>query len=331
MKPWLWLPATVSHSLAPPAINLLGALSAASQPPRWMPLKWRSLYFPNPVGISGGVDKNARNISAWWKLGVGFIEVGTVTPQPQSPNPGRIIQRITKERSLWNKMGFPNDGAESVRNRIIALKERETPLFLNLGKNRTTPNENAIDDYIQLIESFTGLVEGFVINISSPNTKGLRDLFDPTVLSPFLKALRQAAGRTPLLLKLGPDQSDESTLSIIDLGLENSIDGFILTNTTTARPSEVAFLPKEGGLSGAHLKSRSEAVLSLVSRHITKQNLDQDPLVISAGGVSEFQDIVKRRELGAHLVQIYSAIVFEGPYLFKTLARKASERETHEH
>lgn len=319
MKPWLWLPANLAHDLAPIGLQLLSTFREPVSY-KWNPFAWRGLSFENRLGIAGGVDKDGESIEDWWTLGPGFIEVGTVTPLPQGPNPGRIVARDKEARALWNKMGFPGSGLEVVRRNLRDLPlERTTPLFLNVGKNRTTPNDRAVDDYAKCIAELAGLADAFVINVSSPNTSGLRDLLLPANLSKFLGGVLQArsastAPATPVLLKLSPDLSDEDLANALGVSVDLGIDGFVATNTTLARGPRSPF-PPEGGVSGGPLAQQSKEILRKLLRELGSAR--RDKLVVSVGGVMTPEDVFERLELGADLVQVYTALAYEGPGFFR--------------
>lgn len=321
MKPWLWLPAEWSSALAPLGLTVVSELMPVTKN-EWRPLKWRHLYFRNRAGIAGGVDKDAELLRPWWKLGAGFIEVGTVTPQPQTPNPGKIQQRINSEFALWNRMGFPSAGAEFVLQNLLSLPTpRPTPVFVNIGKNRATPNEEAHQDYCNLIEKFSSVADAFVINISSPNTKDLRALFTPELFTSFLRPLietrQKVCTQTPLLLKLSPDLSDQDLRTVLRTSCECGIDGFILTNTTLTRPQS-AQLPSEGGLSGKPLQILAKENLRKTIEFLGSDR--ENKLLISVGGILTAQDIDERLQMGADLVETYSGLVFEGPHFFQKAA-----------
>ncbi|NJL25633.1 MAG: hypothetical protein HC902_10970 [Calothrix sp. SM1_5_4] len=184
-KPWLWLSPSLAHRMSPAALNAINLITSGS-PPAWQSLEWRGLHFPNRLGIAGGVDKDARNVKAWWTMGAGFLEVGTITPQPQPGNTPPVVDRDTGHEALWNRLGFPSQGADRVKLRLTELKRPfPAPVFANIGKNASTPLESAHADYIELLRKLHGCVDGFVVNISSPNTKGLRDLLKPERLHGF--------------------------------------------------------------------------------------------------------------------------------------------------
>jgi dihydroorotate dehydrogenase len=321
MKPWLMLPAKIAHDLSPIGLNFLAAFRDA-RPYHWQPLEWRKLRFENRLGIAGGVDKDGASIEDWWSLGVGFVEIGTVTPKPQTANDGKIIARDTANGALWNRMGFPGRGVWHVRENLRDLpSQRATPIFVNIGKNRTTSNDRAADDYIECIEVLGTLADAYVINISSPNTTGLRDLFKTENFAPFLNSILRArdlkAPGVPILLKLSPDLNDEDLKTVVETSSRLNVDGLIATNTTLAREPNSTF-PSEGGVSGRPLSKQSKIVLNKVIT-LLGQNRSKT-LVVSVGGIMTPEDVRERLALGADLVQVYSALVLEGPFFFRKTA-----------
>ena len=333
-KPWLLLPAKLAHDVAPLGLDLASLVtrevSANCRSFDWSRKK-RRLHFRNPLGIAGGVDKDGTQIWGWRHFGAGFVEVGTVTPNPQSPNPGNIIGRDVDREALWNRMGFPGRGARYARASLRDFRDDERsdgasrfPIFVNIGKQRETTLEKASADYTWLIDLFSELassatgpdVDAFVINISSPNTKGLRDLFSKARLYEFLAPIaeRLEASGTPGLLKLSPDMDAETLASAVEVSVTLDLDGFIATNTTAARPTGITF-PAEGGLSGLPLRDRSREVLKMLIAELGSRR--DNRLIVSAGGVTTGQEADLRLSRGADLVQTYSGLVFQGPQFFK--------------
>lgn len=318
MKPWLWLPAKWTHALGP-AVLPVAALFGPKGPTRWKTLNWKGHEFGNPLGIAGGVDKEGTHLLHWQSLGAGFLEVGTVTPRPQGPNPGTIMDRDTKTLSVWNKMGFPNPGADSIKIQIEKiLPELKVPLFINIGKNRDTDNKDALKDYTAAYTILKNCSDIFVINISSPNTKGLRDLQSRDQLRDFLAGIRQVADSKKLLLKLSPDMHLDNLKECLDLGVQEKIDGFILTNTTLQRPGDLPY-PSEGGVSGDPLKLLSRQALTTAVKHLGTEK--KNHLVVSVGGILDCDEIAWRLQNGADLTQVYAALIYEGPFFFKKAAR----------
>ncbi|MES2963614.1 MAG: quinone-dependent dihydroorotate dehydrogenase [Bdellovibrionota bacterium] len=319
MKPWLLLPPQVAHQLAPLGLQLAAAFR--DQPTyTWRPFTWRGLRFCNRLGTAGGVDKDGELIEEWWKFGPGFVEIGTVTPLAQGPNEGKIIDRDVKDGAVWNRLGFPGRGAWVAKENLRDLPIlKPTPIFVNIGKNRETPNDLAVRDYAQCISILAGLADVFVVNISSPNTQGLRELLQPKNLHRFLGGVLAAKNKssspyTPILLKLSPDLDDDELRTIVEIACELGIDGFIATNTTLARDHGSPF-PPEGGVSGRPLGARSMAVLKILLQ--TLGTAKGDKLVVSAGGVMTPDDVKARLDAGADLVQVYSTLIFEGPTFFE--------------
>ena len=329
IKPWLWLPARAAHDLSPLALAMLAAVRRPS-PLEWRPFEWRGLRFPNPLGIAGGVDKSGASARGWWALGAGFLEIGTVVPRPQGPNPGKIMSRDVPARALWNKMGFPSDGCERARRTLERLpRPRPTPVFVNVGKNRDVPNERAAGDYAACVRELYGVADAFVINVSSPNTKSLRELQRADSLDMFLAEIvaardeaqsRAGGAATPLLIKLSPDLDSAELRAAVEVALDRGLDGFVAANTTSARTPNSTF-PADGGLSGAPLAERSIACLRHLLAALGARRTGK--LVVSVGGVMSGADALQRLEIGADLVQAYSALVFEGPWFFKRAIRDA--------
>ncbi len=320
---WKFLPAAWAHELAPAALHFYSQIFGYRNPPEWNPLSWRGLRFPNRLGIAGGVDKNAESLVEWQSLGAGFLEIGTVTPNPQEPNPGKILDRDWESKNLWNKMGFPNlGGKETALNYQQSREELSVPVFVNIGKNRTTENDQALQDYLSLVRLFP-FAQGFVINVSSPNTTGLRNLQSKEFLAPLCHAITHAAVPRPVLVKLSPDMTETQFKDCIEASLENGIAGFILTNTTSSRPNNSPF-PPEGGLSGKDLEPLSLQALKWARALIGQK---KDILLISVGGIMSLEQINQRLAAGADLVEVYSAIVFKGPRFFQKMHKEWLRRK----
>ena len=318
------MPSSWLYHLSPLALKIYSRIPS-SKPFLWKPFSWRGMYFPNPLGTAGGIDKNALHIQDWWRLGTGFLEVGTVTPQAQGSNPSKILDRSVQHFSLWNNMGFPNRGLGFTKKRLLCLpKKRQSPIFVNIGKNRETKISHAFEDYKTLLSSLHTLADAFVINISSPNTPDLRSLFSAKKLPQFLQSLKQLRedldSKTPLILKISPDEED--FLRIIEQSLEAGIEGWCLCNTTSQRLIPNLF-PKRGGVSGRLLADLSLNLLRELNSYLLKHNV-QDKLVISCGGVLTAEDVLQRLKEGANLVQVYSALVFKGPGFFRSVYKSFS-------
>ena len=331
-KPWLYLPSSFLHFVHPLALSFYTKIRS-SQPHQWQSFNWRGLSFPNPLGTAGGLDKNASFIKNYWSLGAGFLEIGTVTPEPQSSNTGQILNRSLKHLSLWNNMGFPNKGLSYFQSQLEELFKSQsdfpTPLFINLGKNRKTPLESAVLDYQKGLLALNKYASAFVINISSPNTKSLREIFDTKRLSHFLKSLVQIRSgfnkNIPLILKLSPDEED--WLRVVEESLLAGIDGWCLTNSTRRRPVPNLFPADRGGISGQLLAPFSIDLLKQLKAWLRKNKIE-DKLVISCGGVLSPQDVFQRLDLGANLVQVYSALVFQGYSFFHSVSKAHSLKNT---
>ena len=331
-KPWLYLPSTWLYSLSPIALKFYSRFNSF-QTYKWKSIQWRDLFFPNPLGTAGGLDKSALYMKDYFSLGAGFIEVGTVTPKAQSPNPYKILDRSVKHLSLWNNMGFPNKGLDFVKERLEIFfenrnrfhNESSIPLFINIGKNRETPISHAIEDYRKGMMALYPFADAFVINISSPNTKDLRELFSEKNLPTFLRELNEIRLglkiQRPLILKLSPDE--EGFIRIIEQSLAENVDGWCICNSTKQRPIKNLFPEDRGGLSGKLLAKSSVELLKQLTAYLKKHEV-KDKLVISCGGVLTAQDVLERLNLGADLVQVYSALVFRGFGFFKAVYKELS-------
>ncbi len=328
IKPWLLLPAEWSHALHDPLFSFYSQCSRNRKAPEWKPLYWRGLYFPNPLAPAGGVDKSAKHIKAWWALGAGFIELGTITPLPQKKNEGPFLKRNIQKQALWNHLGFPNEGVNAVTQRLEALTSfKPTPIFANIGKNRNTKNERAQEDCIQCISKLSPFVDAFVINISSPNTEKLTELFRPELLRPFLKDIQQKLSDLekplPFFLKWSPDLTEKDFLLALDIALECGSSGQILCNST--KQNKDCGFPEYGGVSGAPLASSAEEKLLSTIKHLGPEKKNQ--LLVSVGGVLSPKDVFKRLDMGADLVQTYSALVFQGPFFLRRVQKEAHGRK----
>ncbi len=294
------------------------------------------LDFKNPVGLGAGFDKNALYIDELETLGFGFIEAGTVTPLPQSGNEKPRLFRLSKDNALINRMGFNNDGVETIAKRLYnrKLKRVKSTLVVggNIGKNKSTPNENAWKDYEICFNNLFDCVDYFVVNVSSPNTPGLRELQEKESLKRILAHLQNInASKTiykPLLLKIAPDLNIAQLDDIIDLSFEVNLDGLVATNTTITREylkTDVQKLNKigSGGLSGKPLLKRSTEVL----RYLTKQLENKIP-VIASGGIFNGADAKEKFDAGASLVQVWTGFIYEGPSIVKNICKYLVESKT---
>jgi len=268
--------------------------------------------FYNPVGLGAGFDKNATMIRGIQILGFGFTEIGTVTPKPQPGNPKPRMFRHIPEQTIQNAMGFNNEGAYKVVKRLKQRYPFTTPIGINIGKNKITPEQEAINDYTHLIKAFNGLGDYFVINISSPNTPGLRDLQNETFITELFSQAK-ALTKMPILLKIAPDMEVEDAVRLTKLAVESGADGIIATNTTI--DYSLVPHPKDiGGLSGAVLKEKSFKIFEAIAKELYGKTI-----LISVGGIDSAQEAYKRIKAGASLVQVYSAIVFKGPDLIMNI------------
>lgn len=296
----------------------LGAvLDRLYRPRRQRPVELLGLTFPNPVGLAAGYDKDARVWRPLSRLGFGHVEVGTVTPRPQPGNPKPRVFRLERDRALVNRLGFPSQGADAVRARLVGAKPHAMILGVNLGKNKETPNEEAAHDYVRLVGVFAEVADYLVVNVSSPNTPGLRDLQRGQALRSLLGAVvaaRDVEGarigrRVPLLVKLAPDLDDADLDDALGAVADARFDGVIATNTTLSREgAHGPFAQETGGLSGAPLTARSTEVV----RKIRARAGDALPL-IAVGGVMGADDARSKLDAGANLVQLYTGLVYGGP------------------
>lgn len=268
------------------------------------------LSFPNPLGLAAGMDKDARALGAWWALGFGFAEVGTLTPRPQEGNPRPRLFRLPEDGALINRMGFNNQGALKAAEGLRAFRARGLPLpvGVNLGKNRDTPLERAAEDYLEALRVLEPHGDYFVLNVSSPNTPGLRTLQEGPFLDELLSRLRPATGK-PLLLKVAPDLSLEALDTVLELAHKRRLQGLVAVNTTLSRESLRSPWAREaGGLSGRPLKGRALEVL----RHLAQGA--KGLTLVSVGGVETPEDLWERFKAGARLVQAYTGFVYGGPF-----------------
>ncbi|OZV67682.1 quinone-dependent dihydroorotate dehydrogenase [Winogradskyella aurantia] len=275
------------------------------------------LTFKNPVGLAAGFDKDAKLYNELSNFGFGFIEIGTLTPKPQEGNPKKRLFRLKEDAAIINRMGFNNGG---VLEAVARLKKNKGVLIGgNIGKNKVTPNETAVEDYEICFKALFDYVDYFVVNVSSPNTPNLRELQDKEPLTKLLKQLQvlnfQKEKSKPILLKIAPDLTDEQLLDIIDIVSETKIDGVIATNTTISREGLRSENKEEiGGLSGKPLKQRSTEVIRFLSEKSNKAFP-----IIGVGGINSSEDAMEKIEAGADLVQVYTGFVYEGPALIKQI------------
>jgi dihydroorotate dehydrogenase len=263
--------------------------------------------FPNPIGLAAGFDKNARAIGHWHRFGFGFVEIGTVTLRPQPGNPRPRLFRLPADRALINRMGFNNDGAEVVAERLSSTKAR-IPVGINLGKNKETPAAKAASEYAESFRILLPYGDYFVINVSSPNTPGLRTLQEKGPLLDIAQALREVSSAKPVFVKIAPDLELPAIDDVLDVAVEARLAGIIATNTTIKRDGLRSSTSEVGGLSGAPLKQKSDEVLEYLNRHRPKYLT-----LIGVGGVSGPSDVADKFTRGANLVQLYTGWVYGGP------------------
>lgn len=287
------------------------------------------LTFPNAVGLAAGFDKNARYIDAFAMLGFGFIEIGTVTPLAQPGNPQPRLFRLPKDHALINRMGFNNEGAQAVAEHLRKRKNKNIIVGGNIGKNKLTPNEDAVEDYIKCFNALYTGVDYFVVNVSSPNTPGLRALQEKKPLMEILQTLmnlnRSKPQLKPLFLKIAPDLSHEQLDDIVEIVEQSNIHGIIATNTTIARSGLITSTHKlqnigAGGLSGAPLTHRATEVIAYL-----RARLPQQVAIIGVGGIHTAQDADDKLKAGASLVQLYTGIIYEGPALVRRVINQTSK------
>ena len=282
------------------------------------------IKFKNPVGLAAGLDKNAVAFEEFADLGFGFVEIGTLTPKAQPGNDKKRLFRLIEDSGIINRMGFNNDGVEAAVERL--KKNKNIIIGGNIGKNKTTPNENAVDDYKICFEKLFDYVNYFVVNVSSPNTPNLRELQDKEPLTKLLGELQELNSKKqnpkPILLKIAPDLSDDQLLDIIDIVKETKIAGVIATNTTLSRDNLKSENRKEtGGLSGKPLTKRSTEVI----RFLSEKSGKAFP-IIGVGGIHTAEDAIEKLEAGASLIQLYTGFIYEGPELIRKINQKILEK-----
>ena len=316
------LDAERAHGLALASLDAAhraGMMQLLAKPPSPLPTEAFGLRFPNPVGLAAGLDKNGAHIDALFALGFGFVEVGTVTPRPQDGNPKPRMFRLPRHRALINRLGFNNQGVDALVANVGRAK-RAGILGINIGKNKDTPNENAADDYLFCLERVYPLADYVTVNISSPNTAGLRELQEEQALRRLIGTLRDAqerlaaqhGRRVPVRVKVAPDLSDDDIEAAARVLSDLHVDGVIATNTTVSRINVQTDrrAGEAGGLSGEPLMNKSTTVLRMLRTRLP----DSIPLV-GVGGILSGADAVKKFAAGASLVQVYSGLIYRGPEL----------------
>lgn len=283
------------------------------------------LTFPNPVGLAAGFDKDAKLYHELSNFGFGFIEIGTLTPKPQVGNPKKRMFRLTEDKGLINRLGFNNEGVRSAINRL--KKNKGVLIGGNIGKNKTTPNQNAVKDYVYCFNMLFDYVDYFVVNVSSPNTPNLRELQDRGNLKRLLSTLsnlNQTKDQPkPILLKIAPDLNEKQLLDVVEIVTNLNIDGVIATNTTLSRVNLKSSKKNEtGGLSGLPLKDKSTDVI----KFLHKKSKNAFP-IIGVGGVHRPDDAIEKLNAGASLVQMYTGFIYEGPGIVKRINKALLIRE----
>ncbi len=310
-----------AHAITVRSLSYLGDLAGSETDDPSLGIQVLGLPFPNPVGLAAGFDKNVETTQAMLGFGFGFVEAGTVTPKPQSGNPRPRIFRLREDRAVINRLGFNNEGLEAARHRLARLQGRPGIRGINIGANKDASDRVA--DYVKGLTELAPLADYVTVNISSPNTPGLRGLQNRSELDTLLSAVMTARGklarRVPLLVKIAPDLDEQACSDIAALALEHAIDGLIVSNTTIARPDSLrsAHRGEAGGLSGRPLFKPSTEILRTM-RRLTKGKL----VLIGVGGISSGEDAWAKIRAGASLVQLYTALVYEGPTLVTRIKRE---------
>lgn len=324
LRPALFaLDAEAAHGAGLRALELAhatGALALAGRLPQPLPTPAFGLSFPNPVGLAAGLDKNGEHIDALFALGFGFVEIGTVTPRAQAGNPKPRLFRVPEHQAVINRMGFNNAGVDALVANVRRARRNRGLLGINIGKNKDTPNELAHTDYLTCLEKVYPLADYITVNISSPNTAGLRELQEEQALRDLVTRLREGqerlacthGKRVPMLVKVAPDLTDDDIDAAARVLTDLQVDGVIATNTTIARDAIAGhrLAAEAGGLSGAPVKEQSTVVL----RRLRARLPESIPL-IGVGGITSGADAVAKMSAGASLVQLYSGLVYRGPAL----------------
>ena len=314
-----------AHDLTINSLQILGHCLGALRPMQGRACEVAGLRFANPIGLAAGLDKDAQAVSGLSRLGFGHLEVGTVTPRAQSGNPKPRVFRLEKDTALINRLGFNNAGIDALVARL-SKQNYQGVIGVNIGKNKDTPNDAAYRDYVTCIKKAAPVADYISVNISSPNTPGLRDLAGANtildVIKPVLEARSDLKNRKgaylPVFVKLAPDFGDADLKQVLEVLKEASIDAVILTNTTVSRDGLLSpHCEEAGGLSGAPLAVRAEHCLKIAT-----ETLEGSLPIISVGGVMSGEDACRRLELGASLVQLYTGLIYRGPGLVKDAIRQ---------
>lgn len=324
------LDAEVAHHLSLAALRLsekTGILNLlAAEDDFSSPIELMGLKFPNRVGLAAGLDKEGNTIDALGRLGFGFVEIGTITPRPQVGNPKPRLFRLIPHEAIINRMGFNNPGIDAGVENVRASRDFPGVIGFNIGKNKDTPNENAADDYLACLRAAYPVAHYIAVNLSSPNTPGLRDLQGAEASARLLETLKREQSRltaehgktVPLLFKVAPDLEEPQIRDLAKVFLNGGLDGLIATNTTLDRQA-VTDHPRAneaGGLSGRPVFEKSTAVLSSFANHLGKR-----VAIIGVGGISSVEDAQAKIDAGADLVQIYTSFIYQGPKLVRDLVR----------
>ncbi|MGO1847606.1 quinone-dependent dihydroorotate dehydrogenase [Microbacterium sp.] len=318
----------VAHHLGMAVIRLAGLrplapiVRAVTKPDSSLAVTTLGLTFPSPFGVAAGFDKNAVGVRGLDALGFGHIEAGTVTAIPQDGNPKPRLFRLVRDRAVINRMGFNNRGAKAAAKRLAKMRRGGAVVGANIGKSRVVDVADATDDYVASATMLAPLADYLAVNVSSPNTPGLRGLQAIETLTPLLTAVREAAGATPLLVKIAPDLPDDEIAGVATMAKDLGLAGIIATNTTISRDGLTADLATisaagAGGLSGAPLRERSLEVLRIIRAEVP----DPEFCVISVGGVETAGDVQERLDAGATLVQGYTAFLYRGPFWARQINR----------
>jgi dihydroorotate dehydrogenase len=327
------LPPERAHDLTLGALDWLEATKASRLLPTRIdnPHSLWGIQFPNAVGLAAGLDKNADHVAGLAALGFGFLELGTVTPRAQPGNPAPRLFRLPSHDALINRMGFNNKGVDHLCERLRAIRASlSIPIGVNIGKNRDTPLTGAIDDYRHNLAAVYSVADYVAVNLSSPNTPGLRDLQEGQALIDLVRQLKieqkkqsRANGHyVPLVVKIAPDLTPEALHTLVDVLLGEAIDGVIATNTTLSRAgvAKASHAEESGGLSGAPLREQATAVV----RQIRRQAGPDWP-IIAAGGITKASDAAEKIHAGANLCQLYTGLIFQGPSLVRKAAQAVCE------
>jgi dihydroorotate dehydrogenase len=320
-KPLLFrLDPELSHRLTLGMLARTPRFAPAIDPPE-LRTEAFGLYFSNPIGLAAGMDKDACATNAWNSMGFAFAEIGTVTPLPQAGNPRPRMWRLAKHRALINRLGFPSDGLETVATRIERLRRQRLRLRvgINLGPNKDTPADRVAEDYAALMARVASLADFVVINVSSPNTPGLRAFQTPERIRALVEAMRAAASsiqHVPILLKIAPDLEASAIGEICDAALALRLEGIVATNTTLKRGEVGVQSELSGGLSGEPLKELARATIAKLYDHLKGRIT-----IIGVGGISSAENAYGHIRAGANLVELYSGLIYQGPGLIREIKR----------